>query len=372
MPPGLRWLTWRGGGRVRGAGARSGPARFRVMADVIDSGRRGTGRLRDLLHDPVRLGVQGAAAAAATYGLMTALDWRHLTWGLISALFVLQRNSDATRRSLAGRLGGAAAGSLIGLAAVAIAPGETLAIWRLPAAAFLAMLVAVIRPRQSYVIVAAVAVALENSDPAWVGALERVRAIATGSLMAAAASTLIWREPAATRARRALAEAVAACGRLADLLIPSVAGPGPDEREAMHAAYRRAMRAARARIADCPARRREQLQAVARGLDRVWHDLVFIDRLSDRRTQAVRRRDLPAVRDHVCAALESLRLALLGLAPPGRAGDPAGGAVVADDAPRDIAGFILKELERDLAGLRGCVLPPPDRAGRSRTAAEAP
>jgi uncharacterized membrane protein YccC len=331
------------------------------MAQANDSGAARPGRLSDRLRDPLRLALQGAAAVVATYAAMTALGWDHVTWALISALFVLQRNSDATRRSLAGRVGGAAAGAVIGLFAVGLLPGEAMTVWRLPAAAAGAMVLAAFRPNQSYALVAAVAVALEPSDPAWIGALERVRAIALGAAAAWAAASVVWRQPAGARARAALADSLAACRDLAAVLIPSVTGSGDDDRDRLHAAYRKAARIARARLADCRSGTRDQLAAVARRIDRVWHDLVFLDRLS-RRGPAVRPAvDLGEAREDACRRLDAARRALLG-APADDAGPE---APTAGPPPDDLPDFVLRELADDLAALRRQVRDLRDPAARA-------
>jgi len=94
--------------------------------------------------------------------------------------------------------------------------------------------------------------ALEASDPAWIGALERVRAIATGSILAMAS--------------------------------PDVA----DDRDRLHAKCRRAMQLARGRIEDCRSPRRSSISAIAARVDRVRHDLIFLDRLSGRQARQAR------------------------------------------------------------------------------------
>ncbi|WP_396595404.1 FUSC family protein [Brevundimonas sp. R86498] len=293
---------------------------------------------------------------AATYGAMRALDWDHLNWALISALFVLERNSDATRRNLFGRLSGAAAGAAIGLAIVALFPGESLTVLRLPVAAALAMSLAAFHPRQSFALVAAVAVALEPADPAWIGAFERVRAIALGSLWGLTAAMILWREPARARATKGLAEAVARCQDLATILIPSVAHGTDDHRDSLHAAYRDAMRIAHLRIKDCRDETRGMMADVARKLDRVWHDLVFIDRLSRQRPAIHPVVDLEDVRETARRELEAVRCALQGSGPARPAAEVAGGpmpgATHGDRQSEDLLGFVLRELASDLAALR--------------------
>lgn len=339
------------------------PARSVIMnmrRTLITGARR---RWRALIvggRDPLRLSVQGAAAAGAIYLVMTPLGWPHLSWALISGLFVLQLNSDATRRSLWDRLAGTALGSGVGLAAVALMPGESLAGWRVPAAAFVAMMIAVFKPNRSYVLVAAIAVSLEQVDPVWVGALERTRAIALGALMAVAASWIVWREPARTRALAALSRAIDRCRDLADRLIPAVGRRTThDDRTALHDDYQQAMALARGRLEDCPRTQRSSMERVAREVDRVWHDLVFVDRLSRRSGSTLegqeRSFDLEGVRAAVCRSLETARDELTA---KGRAsGDtlPNAAMRLLGDHPPGSLRFVLEELRQDLDGLAHAV-----------------
>ncbi|MEH6664481.1 MAG: FUSC family protein [Brevundimonas sp.] len=280
---------------------------------------------------------------------MSVLGWPHAVWALISVLFVLQLNSDATRQSLSDRLRGTAVGSLIGLAAVVVLPGEAQAVWRVPIASFAAMAFAVSHPHRSYVMVAAIAVALESSDPAWTGALERIRAIAMGSFMAMAVSVLIWREPARVRSIRALAAVLEKCRALSrEVVRPASDRQQLDERRERHAEVHQALRLAQACVADCRDGSRTALDRVERRIERIWHDLVFIDRAS---AGAAACPGLTTVSEAVCRRLDHARQRLLR---PGKAPEQpgeAGGAVTSPPGAGGPLAFALEELQRDLSCL---------------------
>lgn len=66
--------------------------------------------------------------------VLGVLAWLHAdvtSWGVISALFVLQQSSDGTLEAAAERFVGTLTGSLVGLAAVALPPGDPLVLPRL-------------------------------------------------------------------------------------------------------------------------------------------------------------------------------------------------------------------------------------------------
>ena len=319
--------------------------------------------------DAARLAAQSAAAAALTYAAMRMFGLEHLTWAVISALLVGQHSVDGTLVAVRGRLGGTVLGAAVGLAAIALLPGESLALARLVLAAAAVNAVAALEPRLRYGVVVAAIVTLEPGADPFEGALERALAIGIGAGAGAACAWLVWPQSARRRTLRELRRAIDDCAALLRGSVDRVLGK-PVDIEPLHRRFLTHVGAARAQAA--PMRRRGEadclLQAV-HAAERLWHALIVLDRISHSEEHApppngALARALDEVREQSCAALG--RLGSADTRATGRQADATHAVHAAIEEARaaccraeDALGreaavldFALREIRRNLAELR--------------------
>ena len=149
------------------------------------------GLIRDLLRQVIgngrqiaRITFQTAVAVTATYILLTWMNARFLSWGIISALFTIGVSADATYYNALGRIFGALIGAAIGLVA-ALSAGPM--ILGLVISTALANVIAAVWPSLRYAAVTAAIVALE-SDPELGSVFDRVSVILIGTAAGIGAS----------------------------------------------------------------------------------------------------------------------------------------------------------------------------------------
>lgn len=251
--------------------------------------------------DALRRGVQGGAAAALTLLACRAVGSVETSWAIVSALFVLQANADATMAAAAGRLAGTVLGSLIGLLVVLAFGGDQLILLRVAIAAALMSGVASAWPSVRYGVVAASIIALDPDPDVFGGALDRCLTILIGSGIGMATAFLVWPATATGRARRAIEDALRACRDLLAAEADRLTGGREQGFDPIHRRFLRHYRTART-LADnarlLPRDRRQALGDAVHALSQLWHSLVFIDRLaSEPATRQLDTRAAAAVRD---------------------------------------------------------------------------
>lgn len=264
--------------------------------------------------------MQAAAAVATSWALLAWLHADATSWGVISALFVLQQSSDGTLKAAAERFVGTLTGSLVGLAAVALLPGDPLVLPRLALAAGLVTALATLRPDWRYAAVAAAIIALEPGASPLAGATGRALAIGWGSLCGVAAALLVWPESAAHRTRRWTGRALGACGELVDYSLRRATAQDAPELSPIHDRYLRFIR--NAREASEIGRKRPHDPApgeLVESVQRLWHSQIQVERVASRDEAAdfgVLAEPLDDVRRVLGQRLERLRSCLaLGLSP---------------------------------------------------------
>lgn len=142
--------------------------------------------------ESLRVALQGAIAGVATYLLCRGLGLPEISWGVISALFVIHQSADATFSAAAGRLVGTLIGTLVGIATVYLMGGEDLTVLRLAIAALAMNAIAVVRPEFRFGIVAATILALETDPEILGGALMRGAAVIIGTALGTVTALAIW------------------------------------------------------------------------------------------------------------------------------------------------------------------------------------
>lgn len=263
--------------------------------------------------DIARLAVQSAVAGTlAAYAIRLA-GTGEVFLAVLSAVFVLQRNRDATLQSAGSRIVATVIGTAIGLAALALA--ETGGVpWPLALAMLVMGGLAAWKPSLSYGIVAAAGLAVGSENGFLDTARDRTLAIFLGAGIGIATGWLIWGESAAARARRQIGEALSICRELLErTLDEALAGAEKDEEiEALHGRFARAIATARDTAGSIGAPRRragEPYRDLVHRTERLWHALVILDRIGERTGEermaaadAAERR-LAEIRRETCAAL---------------------------------------------------------------------
>jgi uncharacterized membrane protein YccC len=168
---------------------------------------------RETRRDVARVALQTFVASAATFALMSAFDWPHVSWGVISAIFVIQLNSDTSLLAGIGRVGGTVLGSVFGLTAAYFFIGDQAEVaLRVALTTALAAAIATLWPRLSYGAVAAAAISVQPV-PEFVDAIQQALAISLGAAIGTAATLVVWPEFGRDRVLRMLEYGLNDCRR---------------------------------------------------------------------------------------------------------------------------------------------------------------
>lgn len=321
---------------------------------------------RDTVIDSARLALQSATAAVAVVLLMRAFELPHLTWAVISALYVSQHSLDGTLGAVKGRLLGSLIGAAVGLALVHLLGGEHLVAVRLAIAALVINAIASVAPGLRYGVVAAAIITVDPGADVVAGAIDRVVAIAIGSVAGASSAFLVWPQSSYARGLVSTRRALQVTGDLLDASVNRVLDADTDP-QPLHDQFLKHVQRARAQIAEARTHRRSarHLERAIHAIERLWHTLVVLDRLSDgqqrRRGGGISELDerLQAVRRDVCDYIARLLPAFGRSTPPSHSTVPRQTLQAARDAAsRRIPGtdgrttgglaFVFAELEKHL------------------------
>lgn len=205
--------------------------------------------------DAVRLALQSAVAAAATFSVMQAFGLSEKFVGVLSAVLVVQPSLGTTIGSAVGRLAATVVGCVIGVVCLFLLPDG----YGTAAALAISMLVmnavASFKPDWRYGVVAAVALALGAEANAVQIAIDRTIAIGGGVIMGILVSLIVWPERSMARAEAHIRDALRAAVDLLDSVIVRARGDEAESGEEARSRFLRQLSAARdtaqqVRIAD--------------------------------------------------------------------------------------------------------------------------
>lgn len=251
----------------------------------------------------LRIGLQTAVAAAATWWAMGWLEVPHVSWAIISALFTIGLSADASYHNALGRIAGSFLGVAFGLAAAFFAAGPV--VIGLAVATALANMVAAAWPSMRYAAVTAAIVALDQT-PEVGGALERATAIMIGTMIGAGVAFVAWPVFARNKVAYALQLALQDCQKLLELIVDSVEKDDRSQRDAVHARFLGHLEAARARLMET--RFRPLLPTGARlrpavvAVETLWHTIVILDRAVSEESHEIGREAIERLRPSVLQA----------------------------------------------------------------------
>lgn len=268
-------------------------------------------RLRDVLtlridretrRDVARVSLQTMVASGATYALLTAMDWSDVSWGVISAIFVIQLNSDASVASGLGRIAGTVMGTIFGLAASEIFSGYDGVLARVAITTALASGIATIWPRLNYGAVAAAAIVVQ-AHPELSDAISMAVAIAIGAIVGTASTLLVWPELGRTRVLRMLEYALSDCRAYLDQVLAGQGKADRQNRQAVHENFVGHMATARSVLQDTQFGARLQnghpLRDLLGAVDRLWYGLVLLERAIGHERIDLTKADQAYLKGHV-------------------------------------------------------------------------
>ncbi|MFD0988280.1 FUSC family protein [Methyloligella solikamskensis] len=257
--------------------------------------------------EDLRVALQGCIAAIAAYVICHAagLD-KAGSWAVISALFVLHRNLDATLSLVGMRLVATVVGTVAGLLLVQMLQGEDFSLLRLGLGTGLLMLVASRWQGLRYAVVPVTILALSPGAGIFEGALTNAAAIISGALVGLAATILVWPRTASNRVLWETSRAAHDCRQLLNRILCAIFEDDGERLDSLHAAFYRNLQKAQSTAQEIrlrPAREKTAAKTMLRHLERLWHNLLLIDRVITEHGPRPNPQDLRAVRP----AMEDLR-----------------------------------------------------------------
>lgn len=245
----------------------------------------------DRTHKCARLAVEAAAASVLAVLLVRLAGTGDAYLAVISAVLVLQPDRDQTFATGGSRVVGTVVGSVVGGTALALAPDGAMLL-----SLALAMLImggiAAAKPAWNYGLVSTAALALDSGQGFVDTAVSRGTAIGVGVLAGVVVGLVIWPESAKGRVQHQLQKALSACSELSQETISAALDRPEQSVSRLHARFRDAISAA-AELARSirlsSSAKKQRLEEAVHRTERLWHALIFLDRVSETR-QAERLR----------------------------------------------------------------------------------
>lgn len=169
--------------------------------------------------DALRLGLQSAFAASATFIIIHAFGLPQAFVGVISAVLIVQPSIGATASAGWDRFMATLVGSTAGLICLFLVPVGWGSAAALAVSIFVITFVAGFRPAWRYGVVATVALALAASNGTMDVATDRALSIGVGIVVGIVTSLLVWPDSANARTRRHMRDALAAIARRQDAVL---------------------------------------------------------------------------------------------------------------------------------------------------------
>ena len=233
--------------------------------------------------DAVRYGLQSAIAAAGAYALQGWAGVQNGLLAVISALFVLQLNSDETVAKGLARLAATAVGSVIAIGLLLTLGFQNVWLSLAIVAGLMGAIIAY-KPGWTYGFVAGVALVIGSDRPIWGTALNR--AIAIGAGVGVAVSLIVWPESASTLVRRAVKRALDACCSILSATITTAADSDDvEKRDDDHRRFSKAIsdaRSAASSIRVASGDKTEHHRELVDATERLWHALLILERVNER------------------------------------------------------------------------------------------
>ncbi|RTZ48092.1 hypothetical protein EKL30_03800 [Candidimonas sp. SYP-B2681] len=242
-----------------------------------------------LQQDEVRIPIQTASAVLMAYFATSFMDRENVSWGVFSALFVVQASIGGTISAALGRIAGAILGAIIAVALVKLfGTGGWGTLIALLAGVGLMSFLSAKWPLLAYGLVTVTIIAVAPDFYVVEGAFKKVLAIATGSICGMVAAFAVFPVLARRTEQEYLAAALRSCGAYTLECTACLVGDKPDkDREAQNVIQRSIERA---RLMEREARIEDKTPAMGFSpfsktllpeIERFSYTLILIDRFSD-------------------------------------------------------------------------------------------
>lgn len=264
--------------------------------------------------DVARLTLQAGLAAGVAMLVVDLLNAPEAFLAVVSAVLVLQRNSDTTLHTAAVRMVAAAVGTVVGgLSLALLGPILPDTVPVLVAALVMGGIVGW-KPELNFGVIAGVGLAMGVDGSLVQAVQERSQAIFLGVLVGIAVGLLVLPESALSRARRQLGTVLRLCRELLDRTVGTALDDGSAELSSLRARFSAAMSELRTTVAAQRVAGHDRAAAYARavqGCDRLWHALNILDRVVETGKGGVdveqeARDQLTAIRADAAEALSCL------------------------------------------------------------------
>lgn len=170
-----------------------------------------------LASDEHRVSVQTTAGVLLAFGATLFMGRENMSWGVFSALFVVQASVGGTVSMALERVAGAVLGAVVGVAAVLLpVEGLTGTLISLLLGVSIMSLVTARWPKFAYGLVTVTIIIVAPDFYVVEGALEKITAIGIGSACGMVAAVAVFPVSARRRTEYHLSQALMACARLLD------------------------------------------------------------------------------------------------------------------------------------------------------------
>lgn len=245
-------------------------------------------RLKILLtSDEYRVPLQTTAGVLLAFGATSFMGRENMSWGVFSALFVVQASIGGTVSLGLERIAGAVLGAIIGVTAVLLPldglAGTLVSLW---IGVSVMSLVSARWPKLAYGLVTVTIIIVAPDFYVVEGALEKIVAIGIGSVCGMVAAVSVFPVSARRRADHHLSQALRACGRLLDEYINRLTTDRDEDSRAdsdvSHALSRARDMSGQAQAERAPMARPDgtHFELLAE-VERFRYTLTLIDRFSD-------------------------------------------------------------------------------------------
>ncbi len=262
--------------------------------------------------DAVRLGIQSALSAIATYLILRYFNLPEVFVGILSAVLVIDTSVGNTIGQAKERLISTVIGSVIGF----------LCVWLLPhgysttVSLLISMLVlngiSSFRPEWRYGTVAAVALSLGSENDALSTSLDRIIAIAIGVAIGIVITLIIWPDKAENRALRFARKALdAACNRF-EKAIDNTLKKENESNEKVSNEFHSNLNAAKSSVKSAKFTDTQDLEKIVLDIEKLYNSILIINRVAERSSQDINddnsgiKEDSEDIKDQACKLMRSL------------------------------------------------------------------
>lgn len=232
------------------------------------------------VRDATRFALQSAVAAALTFAFMEAFGLPEKFVAVISAVLVVQPSVGGTASAGWNRLIATLLGSAIGLTCLLVLPQGAGTAAALALAMLVMNAVAAFHLDWRYGVVAAVALALGDTDDTLRTALDRSAAIGVGVVIGIIGSFLVWPDSARKRVLRHTASALRAVADRLGSAVQQAEGKSGGDDEKAASRFHDNLQHAREASASTSRDKSEAAQELINNTERLYNSVLWVNRVA--------------------------------------------------------------------------------------------